>query len=106
MPLARGNEMVGHVPIEAVDRGARHEFLDIDDAGRFELHGIELFLVEQHVLALGDVEPLHQITARAHLASAGIDGLHADAVVGLGFDHVEAHGAGLRRRRPQCDRTG
>ena len=106
--LAGRHEMVGRVPVEPVDAGARHELLDIDVAGRFELHRVELLLVEQDILALGDLEALHcrPLAARDLLVGAGVDGLHADAVVGLGVDQVEADGFRFRRRRPQGDRTG
>ena len=44
--LLDGHQVIGHVPVEPVDRGARHELLDVDDARRFELHRVEVFLVE------------------------------------------------------------
>ena len=72
----------------------------------FELHRVELVLVEQHVLALGDLEALDQVGPRDLLAGAGVDGLHLDAVVGLGIDQVEADGLRLAGRRPQGDRAG
>jgi hypothetical protein len=67
---------------------------------------VELLLVEQHVLALRYFEALDQVAARDLFAGAGVHGLHADAVVGLGVDQVEADGFRFRRRRPQGDRTG
>ena len=72
----------------------------------FELHRVELLLVEQDIFALGHLEALHQLAARDLFAGAGVDGLHADAVVGLGVDQVEADGFRFRGRRPQRDRTG
>ena len=99
------HEMVGRVPVQPIDRGARHELLDVDDAGRFELHRVELFLGEQDILALGDLEALHQVAARDFLAGAGVDGLHLDAVVGLGIDQIEANRLRFSRRRIKSDRT-
>ena len=47
-----------------------------------ELHLLEVFLVEQHVLVFGDREAFYQVAARDLLAGAGVDRLHLDAVVG------------------------
>jgi hypothetical protein len=98
--------MVGRIPIQAIDRGSRHELLDVDDACRFELHRVQLVLVEQHVFAFGDLKALYKVAAGDFLARARIEGLHADTVVGLGVDQVESDGLGLGRGRPQRDRTG
>ena len=76
------------------------ELLDVDDARRFELHRVELVLVEQDVLVLGRPRsPSPGRRARPTLAGAGIDRLHADAVVGLGIDQVEVHVGGCARSR-------
>ena len=72
----------------------------VDDAGRFELHRVQLFLVKQDVFALGDLKALDQLAARDLLARTGVDGLHPNAVVGLGVDQVEANSLGFRCRRP------
>ena len=104
--LGRRHEVIGRVPVQPVDRGARDELLDVDDAGRFELHRVELVLVEQDVFALGDLVALHQVAARDLFAGAGVDGLHLDAVVGLGIDQIEANGRCFGRRRIERNGTG
>ena len=73
----------------------------------FELHRASSFvLVEQHVLVLRDLEALHQVRALDRLAGAGIDGLHADAVVGVGIDQVEVHVGGTLGGRVERHRAG
>ena len=104
--LARGHEVIGRVPVEMVDRLARYELLDVDDAGRFELDALEIFRVEQDVLVLGDGEAPYEVAARRFLAGAGVDRLHPDAVVGLRIDQVETDRLGLGRRRLHRHRTG
>ena len=78
--------MIGRVPIKSIDRHGRNELLDIDDARRLDLHVLKVFLVEQHVFALGEFEAFHEIAARQLLAGAGVDGFHLDAVVGSRID--------------------
>jgi hypothetical protein len=104
--LARRHEMVWPLPIEPVDRAARHELLDVDDPRRFELHSLEVFLVEQDVFALGNLEALHEVAPRHFLAGSRVDRLHPDAVVGLGIDEIEADRLRLAHGGIERDRAG
>jgi hypothetical protein len=98
--------MVGRIPIQAIDRGSRHELLDVDDACRFELHRVQLVLVEKNIFALGDLKALNKVSPRDLFPGARIKGLHADPVVGFRIDQVESDGLGFGRGRPERDRTG
>jgi hypothetical protein len=98
--------MIGRVPIQPVDRGSRDELLDIDDAGAFQLHLLEVLPLEQDVLVLRNLKALDQVAARNLFPSAGVHSLHPDAVAGLRIDQVEADGLGLGGGRIQGDRTG
>ena len=71
----------------------------------FELHRLEVFLVEEDVFVLGDLVALHQFGTRDLLAGAGVDGLHANAIVGRRIDEIEAHRLGLADGRIKCDRA-
>ena len=69
----------------------------------FELHRLEVLLVEEDVLVLGDLVAFHKFGARDLVAGAGVDSLHADAIVGRRIDEVEAHRLGLADGRIKCD---
>jgi hypothetical protein len=80
--------------------------LDVDDLRRFELHRLEVFPVEDDVLVLCDLEALHEVGTRDFVAGTGVDGLHANAIVGRRIDEVEAYRLGLAYGRIERDRAG
>jgi hypothetical protein len=53
--LAIGQQMIGCIPVQPVDRLARHELLDENDARRFELHRFEFLGLEKEIFVLGDL---------------------------------------------------
>jgi len=54
------------------------------------LHPLEILLVEQNVLVLGDGKAFHQVAAGDVFTGADVDCLHLDAVAGGAIDQIEA----------------
>lgn len=40
------DQRIGRIPVQAIDAGTRDKLLDVDYTRRFELHTLEVFLVE------------------------------------------------------------
>ena len=59
--LAVGRQVVGVVPIDAVDVAGRDEPLDVDGLGALQLDRLDLLVGQQDVFALGDLVALDQI---------------------------------------------
>src|SRR6202000_3317369 len=98
-------QVVGVVPVEAIDLVAGHEALDLDGLGALQLYGVDLVVGEQDVFALGDLVALHQLGALDR-PGVRVGGDHLDPVVGLRIDQVEVYVAGRIGRRVERHRTG
>jgi len=59
--LAVGNEVIGADQIAAVDLAARHEFVDLDGAGRIQRDVVELFLGDLDIGVGVDLVALHDV---------------------------------------------
>ena len=88
-----GHDVEGVVPVEAVDLILVHELVDGDGAGGLKPHLVEVLVVHEDVLVPGDLIALDQIRPLDRPGvRVGRD--HADAVVGVRIDQVEADALG------------
>ena len=59
--FAVGRQIVGIVPVDAIDFVARNETLDIDRLGAFQLDRLDLVVSQKDVFSLGDFIAFDQI---------------------------------------------
>jgi hypothetical protein len=104
--FAVGKEVIGHVPVQVIDAGLGHEFLDVDGVRALQLDAFQFLAAQQHVLAFGDLEALDEATALDAIPRPRIDRNHVDAVVGLRIDKVKPNGIAVVGRRIEGDRAG
>src|SRR5262249_523555 len=64
----RGN-VVGRVDITLIDLIFWNELVDVDGAGALDLNGFYFLILDNHVLALGDLIAAHHVLPRDDLAS-------------------------------------
>jgi hypothetical protein len=103
--LAVGSDVVGGVYIAVVDLTARHELIDFNGPAAFDLHGIDLLVFDDEVLALRYLVATGRVLSRDDVTGFGIDVLLLQAVSGLPVDPIEAHLFAQRRRRIEGDGT-
>uniref|UniRef100_A0A0N4ZIZ3 MOSC domain-containing protein n=1 Tax=Parastrongyloides trichosuri TaxID=131310 RepID=A0A0N4ZIZ3_PARTI len=100
-----GREIIGIVPVEAIDLLLRHEALDVDRLGALELDRFDLLIGQEDVFVLGhgiafdQGRPLDRARVR-------VGGDHPDTVVGLGIDEVEVNLSARAGGRVERDRAG
>src|SRR5262249_25990078 len=104
--LAVGHEVIGADHIAAVDVAARHEFVDLDGAGRLQRDVVELVLGHLDIGVGIDLVAFDNVLVGHFLAAIRIDLGVFDAVAGLAVDLVEGNFFGIRRRRIKGDRAG
>jgi hypothetical protein len=71
--LAVGSDVVGGVDIAVVDLTARHELIDFNGPGAFDLHGIDLLVFDDEVLALRYLVATGRVLSRDDVTGFGID---------------------------------
>ena len=104
--LAVRHQIIGADHIAAVDVGARHEFVDLDGAGRFQREVVKLVLCHLDIGVGIDLVALHDVFVGDFLAGVGVDLGVFDAMAGLAVDLVERDLLGIRRCRIEGDRAG
>ena len=100
-----GDHEEGVVPVQPVDVVLVDELVDRDGLGAFQLHLVEVGVVEQDVFVLGHLIAAHQVAALDR-PGVRIGRHHADAIVGVGIDQVKPHVVRAGRRRVEGHRTG
>src|SRR5262249_37051490 len=94
--------------------GQGHELLDVDDLRGLALELLELLLLDEHVLVLGELVAPHELAALDRLVAHRAERLLLDPAPALGVEHVERHparggrGGDLDRDgdQPERDRSG
>jgi hypothetical protein len=71
--LAIGSQVVGGVDIAVVDLTARDELIDFDCPGAFDLHGIDLLIFDDEVLAFRDLVPTGHVLSGYDVADFGVE---------------------------------
>src|SRR5262249_33984891 len=101
-----GRHVIGGVEEAPVDLPARHKAVDLDGVGAFDLDRIQLGIIHDEVLALGDLIAAAFIFGGDRFAGLLIDELLAQAIAGRLADLPECDALGGRARRMQRNRTG
>ena len=102
--IAVRRQEVWVVPVETIDLGLIDESLDVDGAGGFQPHVLDLLVGDDDVaalldlIALDDVRPLNRPGVR-------VGGDHPDTVVSLFVQHVERDVGAARRGRVKGHRA-
>ena len=104
--LAVGCQIVGAVEVDPVDLGGRHEGLDLQRLGALDLERLEVAVLDQDVLALGDLVALDAIGRVDRLAAHRIDQVLLQAIAGLAVQRVERHALRRRGRVVERDAAG
>jgi hypothetical protein len=103
--LARG-DVIGGIEEALVDLRARHEAVDLDGVGALDLDRVQLGIIDDEVLTLGDLITAAFIFGGDRFAGLLIDELLAQAIAGGLVDLPECDALGGRARRMQRNRTG
>src|SRR5262245_8450969 len=89
-----------------VDRGVRHNAVDLDGVGALDLDRFELRILNDEVLALGHLVAAAFVRGGDRLAGLFIDELLAQAIAGGLVDLSEGDALGTRAGRMERNRTG
>ena len=83
-------EIVRLLEVDRIDGRRRQELADLDGLRRLLFHRLQLFLVEEDVLPLGELVALRRLLARAGALVLRAEELLLDAVSAILVQHVEA----------------
>src|SRR4029450_734932 len=97
-------KVVRRVDVTLIDFLFRNELVDIDGARALDLNSLYLLVLDNHVLAFGDLVPAHHVVPRDDLASCGIDVLLFQSVARLPIDPIKTHF--FAQRRGRIERNG
>jgi hypothetical protein len=100
-----GGDIVRTVEEALVDLLARHETVDLDHVGALDLDGLELRVLDDQVLPLGDFVAAALVLGGDRLAGFLIDELLAQPIAGGLVDLPEADALCARAGGVQCDRA-
>jgi hypothetical protein len=84
----------------------RHKAIDLDGVGALDLDRVQLRILDDKVLALGDFVTAAFVLGGDRLAGLFIDELLAQAIAGGLVDLSQRDALGTRARRMQRNRTG
>src|SRR5213078_1073669 len=101
-----GHDVIRSVEEALVDLGPRHKAVDLDGVGAFDLDRFELGILDDEVLAFGDLVAAAFVFGGDRLAGLFIDELLSQAIAGGLVDLPERDALGGRARRMQRNRTG
>src|SRR5262245_10579642 len=68
-----GSNVVRRVDVTFIDLVFWNELVDVDRARALDLDGLDLLVLDDHVVALGDLIAAHSVLPRNNLAGFGID---------------------------------
>ena len=88
-----------------VDRGVRHKSVDLDGVGALDLDCFELRILNDEVVALGQLEAAAFVLGGNRLAGLFIDELLAQAIAGGLVDLPQRDALGTRAGRMERNRT-
>jgi len=83
--------VIGRVDVALIDLIFWNELVDVDGPRALDLNGLYLLILNNHVLALGDLVAAHHVVPRDHLASFGIDVLLFQPVARFPVNPIETH---------------
>jgi hypothetical protein len=104
--LVAGHEIMRRVVPDPIDRILGHECVDVDRAGAFQRHGIELLVFEHDVIAILTLVAFDLVLIVDRLAGFGIDVAALDAIARDPVESMEADLVRFRRGRQHRHRTG
>ncbi|MNY41862.1 hypothetical protein D3C86_1767060 [compost metagenome] len=88
---------------DPVDRPFWHEGLDIDGAGAFQRHRVDLVILQQHIIVFAARKTLHLVPGGDRPVGDTVDIAAFDAIAGFAIEDVEAVFVAFGRRRRQRD---
>src|SRR5215471_19107512 len=95
--------VIGRVDVALIDLIFWNELVDVDGAGALDLNGFYFLILDDHVLALGDLIAAHHVLPRDDLASFRIDILLFQPVARFPVDPIETHFFAERGGRIECN---
>jgi hypothetical protein len=82
--------VVGGVVVDRIDGIGVDELLDGHHGRAFDLHAVQILVIQQEILVFSELIAFDQIAALELLSSFGILRDHADAVAGVRIDQMES----------------
>src|SRR5229473_2236153 len=101
-----GHDVIRRVEEALVDLGPRHKAVDLDGVGALDLDRFELRILDDEVLALGDLVAAAFVLGGDRRAGLLIDELLAQPIAGGLVDLPKRDALGTRARRMEGNRTG
>jgi hypothetical protein len=86
-----GGDVVWRVEVTLIDFIFRDELVDVDGPRALNLNGLNLLILNNHVLTLSDLVAAHHVVPRDDLCSLGIDVLLFQPVARFPVNPIETH---------------